>query len=116
MVAYQIESDLLSQLRQHYAITEDEGRTLIQTALQSSASIEPTDDELHVTLTPLSSPHRSKAIAALCEVLNKTHTRFPGSELSMHYKVAGCPFLAKKADNLTGGYVRSSELVREIRY
>ncbi len=91
MVAYQIESDLLSLLRQHYARTEDEGRTLIQTALQSSASIEPTDDELHVTLSPLSSPHRSKAVAALCEALNITHTRFPGSKLKMHYKVARCP-------------------------
>ena len=92
MVAYQIESDLLNLLRPHYARVEDEGRTLIQTALQSRASIEPTDDELHVTLSPLSSPHRSKAVAALCEVLNKTHTRFPGSKLRMHYKVAGRPF------------------------
>jgi prepilin-type processing-associated H-X9-DG protein len=91
MVAYQIESDLLNLLRPHYARVEDEGRTLIQTALQSSASIEPTVDELHVTLSPLSSPHRSKAVAALCEVLNKTHTRFPGSKLRMHYMVAGHP-------------------------
>ena len=91
MVAYQIESDLLSQLRQHYARTEDEGRTLIQTALQSSASIEPTHDELHVTLSPLSSPHRSKAVASLCEALNITQTRFPGSKLRICYKVAGYP-------------------------
>ena len=90
MVAYQIESDLLNLLRPHYARVEDEGRTLIQTVLQSSASIKPTDDELHVTLSPLSSPHRSKAVAALCEVLNKTHIRFPGSKLRMHYEVAGC--------------------------
>lgn len=91
MVAYQIESDLLNQLRPHYARAEDEGRTLIQTALQSRASIDPVVDELHVTLSPLSSPHRSKAVAALCEILNKTHTRFPGSKLRMHYMVAGYP-------------------------
>ena len=30
MVAYQIESDLVHQLREHYARSEDEGRTLIQ--------------------------------------------------------------------------------------
>jgi hypothetical protein len=92
MAAYQIESDLLNQLRPHYARVEEEGRTLIQAALQSRASIQPVDDKLHVTLSPLSSPHRSKAIAALCETLNKTHTRFPGSKLMMHYKVAECPF------------------------
>jgi hypothetical protein len=89
MVAYQIESDLLNQLRPHYARAEEEGRTLIQAALQSRASIQPVDDELRVTLSPLSSPHRSKAIAALCETLNKTHIRFPGSKLRIHYTVAG---------------------------
>ncbi len=92
MVAFQIESDLLNLLRPHYARIEDEGRTLIQTALQSSASIEPTDDQLRVTLAPLSSPHRSKAVAALCEILNKTETRFPGSKLKLHFGVAGFSF------------------------
>ena len=91
MVAYQIESDLLNQLRPHYARVEDEGRTLIQTALQSAASIEPTDEELHVTLSPLSSPHRSKAIAALCDALNKTQTCFPATKLRIRYTVAGYP-------------------------
>jgi transposase len=41
MVAYQIEGGLVELLRPHYARTEDEGRTLIQTALRSSASIKP---------------------------------------------------------------------------
>src|SRR5207245_2059984 len=56
LVAYQIESDLVSLIRPHYARTEDEGRTLIQTALQSTAALEPTKDELRITLSPLSGP------------------------------------------------------------
>jgi len=91
MIAYQIESGLLNLLRPHHARVEDEGRTLIRTALQSRASIEPTDDELRLTLSQLSSPHRSEAVVALREVLNKTHARFPGSKLRMHHKVAGHP-------------------------
>ena len=91
MVAYQIESDLFNQLRPYYARVEDEGRTLIQTALQSAASIRPIDEELHVTLSPLSSPHRSKAIAALCDALNKTQTCFPATKLRIRYAVAGYP-------------------------
>src|SRR5213593_618184 len=67
LVAYQIESDLVTLIRPHYARTEDEGRTLIQTALQSTAALEPTTHELRITLFPLSSPHRSQAVAALCE-------------------------------------------------
>jgi prepilin-type processing-associated H-X9-DG protein len=89
MVAYQAESDLLNILRVHYARSEDEGRTLIQTALQSTATIDSTRDELRVTLAQLSSPHRSKAIAALCEALNETRACFPGTSLRMHYAVAG---------------------------
>jgi transposase len=61
LVAYQIESDLLNLIRPHYARTDDEGRTLIQTALQSTAALEPTKGELRVTLSPLSSLHRSLA-------------------------------------------------------
>lgn len=91
MVAYQIESDLLNQLRPHYARVEDEGRTLIQAAFQSAASIEPSGEDLRVTLSPLSSPHRSKAVAALCDTLNKTQTCFPSTTLRMRYSVAGYP-------------------------
>ena len=63
----------------------------VQTALQSTAALESTKDELRATLTTLSSPHRSQTVAALCETLNKTETRFPGTGLRMRFAVAGCP-------------------------
>jgi hypothetical protein len=88
MLAYQIESDLVALVRPHYARTEDEGRTLIQTALQSTAAIEPGEDELHITLAPLSSRHRSAAVAALCRTLNHTNTVFPGTNLRMRFGIA----------------------------
>jgi transposase len=91
LVAYQIESDLVNLIRPHYARAEEEGRTLIQTALNSSATLEPTEQELRVTLSPLSSPHRSQAVAALCEHLNKAETCFPGTHLRMRFAVAGYP-------------------------
>ena len=91
LVAYQIESDLVNLIRPHYARAEDEGRTLIQTVLQSTATLEPTDQELHVILSPLSSSHRSQAVAALCENLNTAETRFPGTNLRMRFAVAGYP-------------------------
>jgi hypothetical protein len=91
MAAYQIEGSLVELLRPVYPRTKAEGRTLIQTALQSSATIEPSDEELRVTLAPLSSPHRSRVIAAACQELNKTSTRFPGTKLRLHYAVAEPP-------------------------
>jgi hypothetical protein len=91
MLAYQTESNLLDLLRPHYARADDEGHTLIQTALLSSAAIEPTQDELRITLAPLSSPHRSRAITALCESLNATNTEFPGTRLKLRFSVADPP-------------------------
>jgi len=88
MVAFQVESDLLHLLRPYYARVDDEGRTLLQAAFQSTAAIEVSGDELRVTLAPLSSPHRSRAVGALCDILNQTDTRFPGSSLRLRYGVA----------------------------
>lgn len=85
MVAYQIESDLVGQIRSFYSRADDEGRTFIQAALQCSAAIEPTKTELQIRIAPLSSPHRSQALAKLCEILNQTNTHFPGTKLTMRF-------------------------------
>jgi hypothetical protein len=95
MVAYQIESDLVELIRPHYKRVEEEGRTFIQAALQDAADLEPTKDQLRITLAPLSSPHRSRVLEILCTALNETHTKFPGTELEMHYAVAAAPETAK---------------------
>ena len=87
MVAYQAESDLLHIVTPHYHRTEDEGRTLIQNAFAIAGDIKVTCTELRVSLDSLSSPHRTKALAALCEQLNETRTRFPGSKLRLHFDV-----------------------------
>ncbi len=87
MVAYQAESDLLRTVAPHYRRADDEGRTLIQAALASAADLNVTKRELRLRLAAQSSPHRTRAIAALCEELNRRKTRFPGSSLRLHYAV-----------------------------
>ncbi|HLB16281.1 MAG TPA: hypothetical protein VJM14_15215 [Burkholderiales bacterium] len=91
MVAYQAESDLVRQIAPHYKRVDDEGRTLIQSALADAADIEVVGDELHVRLAPLSSAHRTRAVAALCDELNGTGTRFPGTKLRVRYSIAAAP-------------------------
>jgi hypothetical protein len=97
MVAYQAESDLVRLLAPHYRRAEDEGRTLLHSALSSAADISVTPTELRVTLAPLSSPHRSRAVAALCDQLNTKPARFPGSKLALRFAVAN-PSKRQKAD------------------
>ena len=91
MVAYQAESELVRILAPYYRRAEDEGRTLIQNALASAADIEVTENELHIRIAPLSSPHRTRAIAAVCEELNLAKARFPGTRLTLRYAVADRP-------------------------
>ncbi len=88
MVAYQAESELLRAIRPHYRRADQEGRTLVQSALASAGDITLTAAELSVTLAPLSSAHRTRAVAALCDDLNRSPVRFPGSVLRLRFTVA----------------------------
>jgi len=70
---------------------DDEGRTLVQSAFASAADITVAADqrELRVVLAPMSSPHRTRAIAALCQELTAAAVVFPGTRLRLVYGIAG---------------------------
>ena len=87
MTAYQIETELLAWLRDDYGRTDDEGRTLLQAAFQSTARIEVRKEELYVELVPQASPHRTAAIRALCEKLNTMAAKFPGTRLRLNLAI-----------------------------
>ena len=91
MVAYQAESDLVALLRPHYARVDQEGRTLLHELFAAAGDIRVSDSELHITLAPLSSPHRTHAAQALCEMLDQTATIFPGSRLRIRFAVRPPP-------------------------
>jgi len=85
IVAYQAESDLIALLRPHYARVDQEGRTLLHELFATAGDIRVSDSELYISLAPLSSPHRTRAAQALCEILDKTATTFPGSRLRIRF-------------------------------
>ena len=87
MAAYQVETELLGLLDGHYARSAEEGRTLLHAAFQSSAQLEVTDTELRVTIARQSSPHRTAALAALCEQLDALAVPFPGTNLRLRLAV-----------------------------
>ena len=91
MVAYQVESDLLALLRPHYARVDQDGRTLLHELFATAGDIRVGESELYITLAPLSSPHRTHAAQALCEILDQTATIFPGSRLRMRFTVRPPP-------------------------
>ena len=87
MAAYQVETELLGLLQDHYARSGDEGRTLLHAAFQSSAQLEVAEGELRVTIARQSSPHRTAALAALCKQLDALAVQFPGSNLRLRLAV-----------------------------
>jgi transposase len=87
MAAYQVETQLLGMLQDHYARADEEGRTLLHAAFQSPARLEVTRDELRVTIGCQSSPHRTAALAALCAQLDALAIPFPGTHLRLRLAV-----------------------------
>ena len=87
MAAYQVETQLLGMLQDHYARADEEGRTLLHAAFQSPARLEVTDQELRVTIAAQSSPHRTAALGALCQQLDDLAVPFPGTHLRLRLAV-----------------------------
>jgi hypothetical protein len=91
MAAYNTETALATALHGHYARADDEAHTLIREALADSGDIHPADGVLHVRLDSLTAPRRTTALAALCQQLNTTRTRYPGTDLILHYEAKPHP-------------------------
>jgi transposase len=85
--AYNAETALCRMLRPHYRRAEDEARTLAQEIYADAGDIEVMGDRLVVRLEPLSAPHRTRALAALCGELTATETAYPGTDLTLVYEV-----------------------------
>jgi hypothetical protein len=77
IAAYNAESALARLVAPHYSRANDEARSLIREALTSAGDLHLADDTIHVTLNPLSAPRRTRALAAMCELLNDTQTIYP---------------------------------------
>ena len=91
MAACNAETILARALNSCYARAGDEAYALIREALHASGDITIHGSTLHIRLDPLSAPRRTRALAALCEQLTTTTTRYPGTRLVLHYEVKEHP-------------------------
>jgi hypothetical protein len=74
-----------------YPRAADEAHTLARQALAASGDIHPGHDTLTITLDPLPTRRATAAIAELCEHLTATATRYPGTDLTLHYAIKNQP-------------------------
>jgi hypothetical protein len=91
MAAYNTEISLARALHGHYARAADEAADLAREALNASGDIIPSGTELLIRLNPLSTPRRTRAIAALCDHLNQTPATYPGTTLTLRYDIKNHP-------------------------
>jgi transposase-like protein len=91
MTAYNAETTLARTLNGYYARAGDEAYAVIREALTASGDIHPRPSQLLIQLDPLTALRRTRALAALCDQLNHTASRYPGTDLVLHYEVKPHP-------------------------
>jgi len=88
MIAYRAETSLASLLREHLARSDD-ARALLRQIFNNEADLVPdlATKTLTVKVHHLAQAAHDQAIEQLCATLNATQTIFPGTELTLVFKV-----------------------------
>ncbi len=88
MIAYRAETSLVSVLREHLARSDD-ARTLVRQIFETEADLLP--DRINKTLTVrihhLTQAAHDQVLEKLCATLNETQTVFPGTDLTLIFKI-----------------------------
>lgn len=93
MAAYNTITALARDIRLNtgYPRATDEAHTLATSALTATGDIQPGPDTLTITLDPLPTPRATRALTELCTHLTTTQTRYPGTNLTLHYTTRTTP-------------------------
>jgi uncharacterized small protein (DUF1192 family) len=88
MIAYRAESSLVSLLREHLARSED-ARTLVRQIFETEADLLPDlkTKTLTVRIHHLTQSAHDQVLEKLCSALNETQTVFPGTDLTLSFKI-----------------------------
>jgi len=93
MIAYRAESQLARWVGPLFKRHEEEARKFLQSVFRATADLVP--DAQRGTLTVrfhgLANPRATRALAGLCEVVNATPTRYPGTELQLQFEAPEAP-------------------------
>lgn len=85
--AYRVESGLANAVAPHYRRSRKEGRKLIQEAMRAQGDVEVDKTAVTITLEPLSSAHRTRALERLCGILTAKEAVYPGTGLRLRFAV-----------------------------
>jgi hypothetical protein len=88
MIAYRAETSLVSLLREHLARSDD-ARTLVRQIFDTEADLLPdlNAKTLTVRIHHLTQSAHDQVLEKLCSALNETQTVFPGTDLTLLFKI-----------------------------
>lgn len=93
MICYRAETSFSILLASNYKKKTEEMRALTKSLIRTKANIIPNNDAetLTVELYSLSNPRDNRAAEQICQILNDTETKFPGTNMQLIYKIATSP-------------------------
>ena len=92
MIAYRAESQMARCIEPFFARHEEEARKFLQSVFQATADLIPDHQQriLTVRFHGLASPRATRALRDLCEIVNETPARYPGTHLRMRFEAPQC--------------------------
>ena len=90
MICYRAETAMANLLAPHFTRSRDEVRALVKSIISRQIDMHPDYDNgtLEITLYPLSNNRSNEAVSKILETLNRTQTKYPGTDLVLFYKTA----------------------------
>ncbi len=90
MICYRAETAMANLLAPHFTRSRDEVRALVKSIISRQIDMHPDYDNgtLEITLYPLSNNRSNEAVSKILETLNRTQTKYPGTDLVLLYKTA----------------------------
>ncbi|MCK5537726.1 MAG: hypothetical protein KAI79_12940, partial [Bacteroidales bacterium] len=90
MICYRAETSFSILLAANYRKKTNQMRALTKSLIKTKANIIPDykNETLTVELYSLSNPRDNKAAIEICQILNDSETKFPGTNLKLIYKFA----------------------------
>jgi hypothetical protein len=99
VAAYNAQSWLADRLARHYPNSNDLHDLLRSFAELSGTLIRQADGGLRICLQPPDIPLHRRALAGLCADLNLSRPVFPGTDIPVHYEVAGTQPPVRRHEN-----------------
>jgi hypothetical protein len=89
MICFRAETVLAAKLATHLARSHDQIRAFVKSIIMLTIDLYPDsrNNRLEVTLYPLANKRSNLALEHIIELINQSITKYPGTDLTLFYKI-----------------------------